>query len=509
LEEGEVEHALSKLSSKCTTGWDGIPECILKKAIATLIPHLTILFNLIIAEKKLPLDWKVSIVTPLHKAGPKDDVSNYRPVSILSPLLRTFERCLAEQIKEHLTTIKFLSDSQFGFRRYHSTDTCLCKLTEDWRRARARGETVVAVSIDMSKAFDTIHVDGLMKSLESAGFDADSMELMKHYLTNRQQCTKINNCLSSQTEINYGVPQGSVLGPLLFTMYINEMSTVPLKSSIVQYADDTTIYFSSKSIETIRAVLQKDLDLVCSWLAANSLKVNGKKSQLMILALHTHHPTIDLTIESIPLTASKTMTILGFTLDNKLLMTEQIKVIRSKARKGLWALKMASKYLGKNTLKIMANGIVFSHLQYCDNVLAQASDSNLQKLQSCQDKAVRIIMHKDNLANPIPLRQDLGWLDLAGKQQVHLATLIWRCLNNEAPNSIKNLFCQFEQRRFTRLNVTLKIPVVTKLFMQMTLAYRGAVFWNSLPTEIKETSSAQHCRQLTYQFLLDKTFKIT
>ena len=174
------------------------------------------------------------------------------------------------------------------------------------------------------------------------------------------------------------------------------------------------------------------------------------------------------------------------------------------ARKGLYALKLASKQgVDRATLKLMANGLVFSHLHYCDSVLGQACPTNLGRLQRVQDRTVRVILRAEHHADVVPLRKKLGWLNLRGKRQVHLATMVYRCLNNEAPEQLQQLFVPHKQGHYhTRNNQQLAVPNLTTENGQKTMAYRGAMLWNALPRAIHTCDAARKCRLLTYNYIL-------
>ena len=506
----DVSAALAKLKAKPTTGFDQVPECVLKLCAGSIAPHLSCLFNQVITDKRVPLQWKTAVVSPLYKEGTRGDVTNYRPISILSPTFRTFERCLAEQIRGHLDRTQFLARTQFGFRRKHSTDNCLTKLTDDWRIALGEGDFVVMVSLDLSKAFDTLHPSGVIASLRSAGFDDDAVDLMGNYLAGRQQVTKVNDATSNITDVFYGVPQGSVLGPLLFTIFVNEMSSVAKVAKISQYADDTVIYMTSGNHELPQWYMQKDLDRISRWLTANSLLVNGKKSQLMILSPHKEKPTFNFNIDGQPLETSSSVKILGFILDDKLLLKEHVKMVKTKTRSGLFALKLAVKHgLSLQCLKMLANGLIFSHLHYCDTVLGQASKTVLQSLQSRQDQVIRAFFKLGPWACVEHHRNRLGWLDLEGKRKVHITTLVYRSIQQQAPKAIGEMFSRVDLSTKKHISphdrlTNVAVPNWTNNRLQTTFTYRGAALWNTLPDDIHIAGDADICRQRAYIFFLPK-----
>jgi len=231
------------MNTKNTIGPDDIPNSVLKTAAPYISSQLAALFNLSIKQGKVPELWQSSTVTPIYKSGDHTIPANYRPISITSCMLKLMERCIAEQIKSHLKRKdhRFLRPNQFGFRPGHSCESCLLKIVDDCRMAMDRGNCVGLVCLDLSKAFDSLPVEGLISALRSAGLDDPAIDWFRSYLSSRQQRVKIGNTLSDSETVSFGVPQGSILGPLLFVIFINELPTQCRWSDASLFADDTTI----------------------------------------------------------------------------------------------------------------------------------------------------------------------------------------------------------------------------------------------------------------------------
>jgi hypothetical protein len=309
-------------------------------------------------------------------------------------------------------------------------------------------------------------------------------------------------------DVFYGVPQGSVLGPLLFTIFVNEMSSVVKVANISQYADDTVIYMSSADPALAEFWMQRDLDCITKWVTANSLLVNSKKSQLMVLSPRITSPTINLAIDGQKLEPSPSVKILGFVLDDKLLLQEHVNTIRKKTRSGLFALKLAIKHgLNLTCLKMLANGLIFSHLHYCDTVLGQASKTVLKGLQSRQDQVIRAFYKLGPWSCVDQHRKRLGWLDLEGKRKVHTTTLLFRCLKKKASDAINAMFCKVDLSKKAHISprdrsTHVVVPNWTNNRLQTTLSYRGAMLWNSLPMNIHRAANAEECRERAYKYFL-------
>jgi len=234
--------------------------------------------------------------------------------------------------------------------------------------------------------------------------------------------------------------------------------------------------------------------------------VNGKKSQFLLLkCAHPDTPNFSITINGTAVKPSNVMKTLGFTIDCKLTFKKHISGAKSKARKGLFALKLAAKFVNRKTAILMANGLVFSHLNYGDLMLGQAAPTTLDRLQSTQDRAVRIISGAHPLADPAPLRHRLGWVDVQQKHAIHLATFLWNCLHQQAPVIMQSLFqlnepCNYDTRHFEPMYK----PTYSKKRGMLSLSYRGPDLWNQLPTNVHQSSTAKACREATYSHFYEK-----
>jgi hypothetical protein len=290
------------------------------------------------------------------------------------------------------------------------------------------------------------------------------------------------------------------------------MASVPLYCKLVQYADDTTLYFSAKSINQLRAVMQLDLNRICNWLEANCLQVNGKKSQFMIVAPDVDDlPTFSIRVGTDEVKPAAMMETLGFKIDNRLSFDQQIDHMRSKGRQGLFALGQAAKCVDRKTLVQMANGVVMSHLHYGDITVGQAAPTTLARLQPVQNMAIRTIFGLDPMANVDHHRRRLGWVPVQQKHEIHLSTMIWKALHQQAPVPIQQLFVvnpvvdrpyNFRQQEY------LFVPTFTTERGQRSLSYRGPTLYNSLPSKAHEADTPKLCREITYSHFYNQVAPI-
>ena len=270
------------MKSTKATGLDGIPARLLKDAANEISRPVAYLINLTISTCMIPSEWKAAKVTPIYKSGDKSDPSNYRPISVLPLISKVMERAIQSQLVAFLTRSNSLSMHQSGFRKKHSTETATVHFVDYILEHMDKQMITGSIFIDLKKAFDLVDHLCLLHKLEHYGIRGKSLKWFEDYLTARSQKVKYNQDESSSLTIGYGVPQGSILGPILFVIYINDLPKSLLKSSIGMYADDTVIYFSDSCPDVIKQVLQNDLTNVEKWLVSNRLILNQSKTKWML-----------------------------------------------------------------------------------------------------------------------------------------------------------------------------------------------------------------------------------
>ena len=279
---GVVHRLIKSLALNEATGLDGISSRLLREAADIVVPSLTYIINFSIRSGVFPDKWKVAKVLPVYKDDIKSEASNYRPISILPIVSKIIEKIIFNQLYEYLTTNSLLAESQPGFRPQHSTVTALLEATNDWYLNIDNGLLNGALFLDLKKAFDTVNHEILLRKLQIYGVDLHSLRWFKSYLSNRKQSTFVNGTQSSYLYILCGVPQGSVLGPLLFLVYINDIEQCELSSKVEMYAD-TSLTTSSPDPMTLEFKLNSDLKKIQNWLHSNKLTLNVKKTKYAII----------------------------------------------------------------------------------------------------------------------------------------------------------------------------------------------------------------------------------
>ena len=303
IEENFVFKYLSTLDTSKATGLDGIGPRLLTISSRIITKSITYIVNKCISNGIFPSLWKQAKVNPLFKGGDKDDVNNYRPISILPTLSKLNEKFMQTHLMHYLNTFDVLHKFQSAFRSGHSTETALMLMTERWLKAINDGNIVGTIMVDFRKAFDLVDHDLLLHKLSLYKCGTNFIRLMTSYLKSRSQVVSLHGKQSSSCEISSGVPQGSILGPLLVLVFINDLPLVlSNKTSAVDlYADDTTacIYDIQQDLETLRSNLQKSLLILHRWCRQNGMLLNTGKTKVMIISTRQKKLRLDTSLLSL------------------------------------------------------------------------------------------------------------------------------------------------------------------------------------------------------------------
>ncbi|CAG4937227.1 unnamed protein product [Colias eurytheme] len=293
----ELSDIINSIKAECATGYDNIPSKIFKLCKESLMPVLVHICNLSLRSGVFPELFKIALIHPIHKAGDSDRIDNYRPISILPTMSKILEKIIFTRLSSFLHKTKFFSNQQYGFLRGKSTNDAVNDLTSHIIGNLDSKKYCIGIFLDLAKAFDTVSIPILLKKLERAGVRGLALQLLKSYLTDRKQVVKIGHLTSSECAITYGVPQGSVLGPTLFLVYINDLCNISLSNGrVVTFADDTALVFSGSDWTTAKQSAETGLSRVMAWLNENVLTLNLDKTKFLTFSLYKSSQPKDLTI---------------------------------------------------------------------------------------------------------------------------------------------------------------------------------------------------------------------
>ena len=336
ITEIETMKAIDTLENKSSSGHDGISNKIVKLLKNEISKLLTVIINQMLKTGIFPDSFKTSKIVPLFKKGDHGLLTNYRPISLLPTISKVFERVIYDQMYLYFNNNNLLADEQFGFRKNYSTEYAAIKLVDHISNEMESGKTPVTLFIDLSKAFDTLSFDILLQKLNYYGIAGVNLKLMANYLRNRKQYVVFNNHNSEITDIRCGVPQGSILGPLFFSICINDLKNASNKCKFLMYADDTTIYFNIEDFNTnnLEAEINKELEQVNTWLKVNKLSLNVGKTKMMIFHRKRKHiPELKVLIDGCNIECVNSFNFLGIMLDQGLSWNNHVDLVKKKVSK--------------------------------------------------------------------------------------------------------------------------------------------------------------------------------
>ena len=507
--ENQVERVIRSLPSNKAPGMDKISSRILKDSLPSTLTTITHIVNNSFVTNTFARAWKTAEVTPILKCGNPDVPNNYRPISLLPIVSKVTERLVHGQLMEHLIRNNKLAAHQSGNRKLHSTETALLYVTDQLLQAMDNKKVSIMVLLDMSKAFDSIRHDILLSKLQNLDFSQGALDWFQSYLSNRQQCVRIGDAVSKVLPLEFGVPQGSILGPVLFTIYVNDLLSVPKRCLSASYVDDCKLYlsFSPAELPTSILALNEDLTRISQWCCKNSLLINPDKTKVLAVGLPQllkKLSSFSITLFDKEITPVPVVKDLGVLLDTRLSYNQHITEIASKCLFKLYQINRIKHLLDRKTLLLVINSFVFSKLQYCSTVWSNTSSSNIDKLQKVQNFAGRIILglrKYDHISDGL---RSLKWLPIREKLILNDATMMHKCINKLVPDYLADMFKSRSQvhNRQTRSSGALDIPLCRLSTGQRSFAFRGAKLWNSLNDNIKSLKCPRNFRRHLANVLL-------
>ena len=363
----DVKHIIDNLNVKKSTGIDGISPRILKMCGDFISTGIASIINNSISSSTFPDMMKTARVIPIYKNGDKDDLGNYRPISILPTISKIFERHIANQVQSYFKKTNILHKTQSGFRKNHSCNTALVRLIDTWLKDVDEGKLVGTVFLDLRKAFDLVDHQILLYKLRLHHFSERTLQLFRSYLSNRRQMVTVGNLQSELLSVTSGVPQGSILGPLLFLIYINDLPLQCHDMNIDLYADDSTLHQSDFHLGTIQSKLQQNLNYIFNWCKLNNMAINPTKTTCMLIGTPyklKHTGNLCLTIDSQNLNNVNNQKILGIYIDNTLRWHTQIDYVCRKLNNKIALLKNIIYYLTDDMKLMYYNAYILPIFEY-------------------------------------------------------------------------------------------------------------------------------------------------
>ncbi len=504
---------IKHLHNTSSYGCDGIPLKYLRESLPVILPYLTCIINTSIVTGTFPTLWKHAIITPIHKSGNINEAKNYRPISLLPIISKVLERIIAKQLTDYLGKNKLLSDTQHGFRPSMSTETALLTLSNELYNNMDNKNISLITLCDLSKAFHSVSHATLLNKLSKLGIDKYWFE---SYLGNRTQSVKINNFISDKQDISFGVPQGSVLGPILFLIFVNDLSEYIPDCTVIQYADDTQ-FVHKGSIDTIEDLIRKGeetLKKAKEYFNRNGLMLNTSKTQCMFVGTRGLLSQIPegthLNIDNVRIDPSDNIKNLGIYFDKHMTFEKHIDKIGARILNTIIYINRTKEFFNRNAICILMQSLALSIINYGLKIWGTANKTNIKKIQKLQNFAAKVALGGGARRDPAsPFIRELGWLKVHQKYKHDIALTVFNILRKPTLEHLFHMpFVSDVRTVNTRQSNQLHVPRSNTCTGARSLLVEGPMLWNSLPSEIKSSQSSMSFKNQLYKFLFHEQCSI-
>ena len=519
--EAEIRKTIN--GSKCTScNLDPIPTSVLKSILDTLLPVITSIVNMSFDLAHFPDDFKLAIIIPLLKKLGLDleVLKHFRPVSNLAFISKTQERIAASRLTQHMILNNLCEIFQSSYKKFHSTETALLKVQSDILSALDQNKCVLLVLLDLSAAFDTIDHDILLNRLNSyLGISGKALKWFSTYLKGRKQAVLINDTLSDTLDLQFGVPQGSVLGPLMFIIYMSPLGRTlrSLDISYHCYADDTQLYVTFGVQQSSAAVSKIEVAVrtIKSWMTNNFLCLNDDKTEVLLISsklnqLKLNVPQINICGTNI--IPAPEVRNLGFIFDSVLDCKSQINKVCKIGWLQLRNIGKIRSYLDEKSTKSLIHAFITSRLDIYNSLYLGLPDVQLQRLQILQNAAARMVLRLPKYSHITEILYGLHWLPVKARIKFKTLLFVFKCLHNEAPLYIKELLKfkpnSVRSARSNDQNLLVVPRFRTKTYGDRNFKNIAPIMWNSLPTDLRLCTNINTFKKELKTFLFEEFYRV-
>uniref|UniRef100_A0A6V7HLT2 Reverse transcriptase domain-containing protein n=1 Tax=Bracon brevicornis TaxID=1563983 RepID=A0A6V7HLT2_9HYME len=503
-------------STSCAAGVDQAPIKLYKAFGSTVYEPIIKIFNSSLASGAFPSVWKRAIIRPLCKVQGSHDISDFRPISLLPALSKVLERVVLNQLFDYLQCHSILDPRQTGFRPGYGTQSAVTWFADEVRRGIDAHHITVAVFLDFSKAFDSVVHDKLLFKLHALGFSESAIKWFHSYLFGRQQAVDVDTKRSQWRDVVLGVPQGSVLGPLLYSLYVNDLPSSLHHCEHVSFADDTVIWRQCKieNIEDCISKVNEDISSLCEWGKQNNIKMNYAKSTAMFfgsaafLARLENNMPSPITIDGHALPYASAIKYLGVIFDGVLSWREQTTAICKRVFGSLYRLKMNDAILSGVLRRRLVVALALPHLDYCATALTNAAGYLNGRLQRAFNACVRFVTKVPRYQHISGIRRACHWLSIQNRRTFLLVTTLYAILAQHQGSLHSSLLVPSDRLPALRRNPNRTDSL--KVMFARTESYRRSFIvsavnaWNSLPMSITSVNSPAAFRKGLFEFLMEE-----
>ena len=462
----EDVYSITTTLNDSSAGFDGISSKLLKCLLPSILSHLTHAINLCIIKKVFPTVFKEAIITPVFKGGPKTQFSSYRPISVLPVISKIIETIMYRQLMTYISDHNILFELQFGFRANHSTYMPISMLHDLITDNLTHNRKTAGIFLDLARAFDTVNINILLQKLRLYGISKDAVAFLTSYLTNRKHRVKFNGIVSGTKDITCGVPQGSVLGPLLFLIYINDLHKVCPEAKCLLFADDTAVFYSAPSMTDLQNIINNSFPSIVSWLHANRLSLSVHKTFYQVYSNSDSVHDLHIPLGNSQLSHATTVKYLGVLLDEDLKFKSHVGKVSGTISRHLGVIGRSRYLLNKHLLVMLYNALILPYLTYCACVWGSNYYSTLYPIIVAQKRAIRLIAGAPPRSHTSALFRDLRILKFTDLVQYQILNILHNLLRGTLPSVIAN-------------RVTLQVPMrptrTTQHFSERNMSATGQV----------------------------------
>ena len=481
-----ISKKLRMINIRKATGYDNIPAKLLRLAQNELTYPITNLINNSISMSTFPDQLKCAELSPLYKKEDNLNEKNFRPVSILTGISKLYESVVNDQLLEFFS--RLFNDLIGAFRKGYSCQSLLVKCIDNWKSALDKQQYIGALFMDLSKVFDCLPHGLIIAKLHAYGLELPACNLLFSYLHGRKQRVKISNSRSSWTVLTKGIPQGSILGPLLFNIFMNDLFLFIEKCHLYNYADDNSLDSSSEKLTDVLYNLRHDGRNAIEWFAKNGMQANPDKFHFMLFSPTPSEQQALQLCDGTHLMSETEVTVLGVTIDDRLCFSQHISSCCKKAARQLNALARISRHLNINSRRAVYNSFIMSNFNYCPLVWHFCGQVNNQKLEQIQERALRILFADYN-SSYLELLKRAGTATLLIQRLRLIALAVFKSLHGLNPPCLNDMFTPkyvpYQLRDSSLLEQSL---CRTTTYGLRSISYIGAKLWNDLPNDFKATT---------------------
>ena len=469
---------------------DGIPVKVLKSSKRILSPLISHIINISLQKGIFPKQLKTARITPIHKDGCKKDVANYRPISVLPIFSKVFEKFVVFQLNDFLTDNHIISERQFGFKSGSTTETCLQSFADDILESMDLNMYTASVFIDLSKAFDTVDHSILLGKLRHYGIRGVALDWFRSYLDNRKHYVRVNNVSSDPRNLTYSVPQGSIIGPVLFNLYINDIVNSSKILKYVLYADDTVLYFAHHSLDQLSYIVNCELKSVVSWLYCNKLTLNVKKTKCMLFHKNSRNlvlPSIE--INDVKINRVNNINFLGVIFESTMKWKLHVQNIVSKLSKQNAILYLTRNKISQSCLRLIYFSLVYPYITYCHVLWGSTYKTTLKPLIVSHKRIIRTITFSPRLEHTEPLFNELKLFNFVKINRFFSLIFVFKSIKFLNNYKLKFFYVSDIHDRNLRNSSDLRPPLFSKERSKRSIVYTGCILWNALPQDIKSSTN--------------------